>query len=101
ENTEFVYVQQGSADSTWKDSQKVCLAGIALRSMLINKSGTQYWKEYKKGEAETIRKLREENLYYRHFYLFEPHPYAGFTVFPPGTKRAIIGSPFGPEEILF
>jgi hypothetical protein len=101
ENTEFVYVQQGSANSTWSDYQKVCLAGIALRSMLINELGTQYWKEYTKEEAETVRKLREEMLYYRRFYLFKPHRYAGFTSYPPGTKRAIIGSPFGPEEILF
>lgn len=101
ENTEFVYVQQGSADSTWKDYQKICLAGIATRSMLINELGTQYWKEYTREEAEMIRRLREEELYYRRFYLFEPSPYCGFTKYPPGTKRAIIGSPFGPEEILF
>lgn len=103
ENTEFVYVQQGSANSTWKDYQKICLAGIALRSMLINELGTQYLKEYTKEEAENVRKLREEKLYYRRFYLFEPLEtfLFSFTSYPPLTKRAIIGSPFGPEEILF
>jgi hypothetical protein len=91
----LIYVQQGSAGTTWSDEQIVKLIAISLRSKLLN-SGTQYLKSYKEGERDAIRSKRENELFMIHKKLpSEP------TAATQNTKRAILAGPAGPEIYEF
>ena len=91
----LIYIQQGSAGTTWSDEQIVELIALALRSKLLN-SGTQYLKSYKEGERDTIRSKRENELFMIHKKL-EAEPSAP----AQNTKRAILAGPVGPEIYEF
>jgi len=98
----LIYVQQGSAGTTWSDEQIVQLIAIALRSKLLN-SGTQYLKSYKEGERDKIRSLRENDLFIIHRQIAhetscEGPDSGGLT---RNTKRAILAGPAGPEIYEF
>ncbi|MCW3999601.1 MAG: hypothetical protein NWE93_05130 [Candidatus Bathyarchaeota archaeon] len=95
----LMYVQQGSAGSTWSDQQLLTLIALSVRSKVLN-SGTQYLKRYGAGEKELIRKQREEDLYFVHRQLFSeksPQP----SKYPPNSKRAVIAGSSGPETYEF
>lgn len=98
----LIYVQQGSAGTTWSDEQIVQLIAIALRSKLLN-SGTQYLKRYKEGERDGIRSQRENEMYMIHRQI-TPEKSGNAanscrTMF--NTKRAILTGPAGPEIFEF
>jgi hypothetical protein len=61
----LMYVQQGSASSTWNDNQLIYLVAVALRSKILNES-TQYFKQYAEGERDFVRSQRETELYLVH-----------------------------------
>jgi hypothetical protein len=92
----LIYVQQGSAGTTWSDEQLVQLIALALRSKVLN-SGTQYLKSYKEGERDAIRSKRETELYMVHQKLPSEAPADAAT----STKRAILAGPAGPEIYEF
>ena len=91
----LIYIQQGSAGTTWSDEQIVQLIALALRSKLLN-SGTQYLKSYKEGERDTIRSKREKELFMIHRKLS-----VAPTAPTQNTKRAILAGPAGPEIYEF
>jgi len=95
DNYSLVYVQNGSSSINWSDNQIVYLAGVCLRSYLLNK-GTHLTKTYTGDEKENIRKKRELELSLTHkdFYNREENE-------NKGKKRAIIFSPIGPEIYEF
>ncbi len=90
----LIYVQQGSAGTTWSDDQIVRLIALALRSKLLN-SGTQYLKSYKEGERDAIRSKRETELFMVHSRLAEESSASSC------LKRAILAGPAGPEVYEF
>lgn len=103
----LVYVQQGSAGTTWTDLQLIYLVALALRSKILNEE-TQYLKQYEEGEREIIRSQREEGLYFVHrkpvaeqsVYGASPKKVKDISAsfsFPSQTKRVMLGGPFGPE----
>ncbi len=98
----LIYVQQGSAGTTWSDEQIVELIALALRSKLLN-SGTQYLKTYKEGEREAIRSKRENELFMIHRKLVSEK--ASKATVSIGRlrsmKRAILAGPAGPEVYEF
>ena len=108
----LMYVQQGSAGSTWSDSQILTLIALAVRSKILN-SGTQYLKLYNSGEKELIRKEREEDLYLVQRRLFNEKQLQDkridkikqenlpFFKYPTQTKRAILAGTSGPEIYEF
>ena len=89
DNNSFVYVQNGSINKNWSDTQLIYLIAIAFRSMIINK-GTHYSKVYQRNEIEEIRKKREEELFIINKKLSNKI-----------SKRMIIFSPYGPEIYEF
>ena len=97
----LIYIQQGSAGTTWSDNQIVELIALALRSKLLN-SGTQYLKTYEEGERDAIRSARENELFMIHQQLGSEK--AG-EITKIGnlrnTKRAILAGPAGPEIYEF
>jgi len=95
DNYSLVYVQNGSSSINWSDNQIVYLAGVCLRSYLLNK-GTHLTKTYTGDEKENIRKKRELELSLAHkdFYNREENE-------NKGKKRVIIFSPIGPEIYEF
>jgi hypothetical protein len=90
----LIYVQQGSAGTTWTDEQIVQLIALALRSKMLN-SGTQYLKSYKEGEQAAIRSKREKEMFMVHRNLLEKAAAA------TNMKRAILAGPAGPEIYEF
>ncbi len=88
----LIYVQQGSAGTTWSDEQIVQLIALALRSKLLN-SGTQYLKTYKEGEQDAIRCKRETGMFMVHKDLRNRAS--------DNAKRAILAGPAGPEIYEF
>jgi len=98
----LIYVQQGSAGTTWSDEQIVQLIAIALRSKLLN-SGTQYLKSYREGERDTIRSKRENDLFMIHRRISSEKPFeeTGLARHVYNTKRAILAGPAGPEIYEF
>jgi hypothetical protein len=96
----LIYVQQGSAGTTWSDAQIVQLIAIALRSKLLN-SGTQYLKSYKDGERDEIRSKRENELFMIHQKLTAEKPGNATAQISANTKRAILAGPAGPEIYEF
>jgi hypothetical protein len=91
----LIYVQQGSAGTTWSDEQIVQLIALALRSKLLN-SGTQYLKSYKDGERDAIRSKREHELFMVHSKLADEK-----SAKVANLKRAILAGPAGPEIYEF
>ncbi|MDR1993730.1 MAG: hypothetical protein LBQ98_09650 [Nitrososphaerota archaeon] len=104
----LMYVQQGSASSTWSDNQLIYLVAVALRSKILNES-TQYFKQYAEGERDFVRSQRETELY-----LVHRRPFIEKTIgdimydkiktssIPiassiPQTKRMMITGNLGPE----
>jgi len=101
--TSLVYVQQGALSRTWTDYQLLCLAALALRSMLLNR-GTQYVKAYDPKEKDKIRIKREVEAVFVHKQLFEARGELQPCSMEKGLygiKRAILGTPFGPEVYEF
>ncbi len=98
----LIYVQQGSAGTTWSDEQIVQLIAIALRSKLLN-SGTQYLKSYREGERDTIRSQRENELFMIHRQIAPEKQSAatGSSGRKHNIKRAILAGPAGPEIYEF
>jgi hypothetical protein len=94
-----MYIQQGSAGSTWSDQQLLTLIALSVRSKYLN-SGTQYLKCYGEGEKELIRKQREETLYFVHRQLFTKNQHAP-SQYPLNSKRAVIAGTSGPETYEF
>ncbi len=88
----LIYVQQGSAGTTWSDTQIVQLIALALRSKMLN-SGTQYLKSYREGERDAIRCKRESEMFMVHCKLAEKES--------ANLKRAILAGPAGPEIYEF
>ena len=93
----LIYVQQGSAGTTWSDEQIVQLITLALRSKLLN-NGTQYLKSYKDGEKDAIRSKRENELFMVHRKLDAT---TSTSEREGSTKRAILAGPAGPEIYEF
>ena len=109
--TSLVYVQQGSASSTWSDQQLVDLVALALKSKILN-VGTQYLKWYKVGERERVRFQREEDLFFMHRRLFVDRLVSDILYekvddksirmgYPPKIKRVILAGAAGPEIYEF
>ncbi len=97
----LIYVQQGSAGTTWSDEQIVELIALALRSKLLN-SGTQYLKTYEEGERDAIRSKRENELFMVHQQLGSENPTkAAAEGNVRSLKRAILAGPAGPEIYEF
>jgi hypothetical protein len=104
----LMYIQQGSAGSTWSNSQLLTLIALAVRSNVLN-SGTQYLKCYNAGEKELIRAQREEKLYFVHRQLFtektqkdaELDKKPPVSNSPSQTKRAVFAGISGPEIYEF
>jgi hypothetical protein len=94
----LIYVQQGSAGTTWSDNQIVQLIAVSLRSKLLN-NGTQYLKSYKDGERDKIRSKRENELFMIHRTLAANE--TGGVGSIHNTKRAILAGPEGPEIYEF
>jgi hypothetical protein len=88
----LIYVQQGSAGTTWSDTQIVQLITLAIRSKILN-SGTQYLKSYREGERDAIRSKRESEMFMVHCKLVEKKS--------ANLKRAILAGPAGPEIYEF
>jgi hypothetical protein len=88
----LIYVQQGSAGTTWSDTQIVQLIALTLRSKMLN-SGTQYLKSYREGERDAIRSKRESEMFMVHCKLAEKES--------ANLKRAILAGPAGPEIYEF
>jgi hypothetical protein len=88
----LIYVQQGSAGTTWSDTQIVQLIALTLRSKMLN-SGTQYLKSYREGERDAIRSKRESEMFMVHCKLAEKDS--------ANLKRAILAGPAGPEIYEF
>ncbi|MCW4010107.1 MAG: hypothetical protein NWF05_05755 [Candidatus Bathyarchaeota archaeon] len=95
----LIYVQQGSAGTTWSDEQIIQLITLALRSKLLN-NGTQYLKCYKEGEKDAIRSKRETELFMVHRKL-NAEKAAEASGGAVSTKRAILAGPAGPEIYEF
>jgi len=95
DNYSLVYVQNGSSSINWSDNQMVYLAGVCLRSYLLNR-GTHLTKTYTGNEKENIRKKRELELSLTHKDLYNREENEN-----KGKKRAIIFSPIGPEIYEF
>jgi hypothetical protein len=95
----LMYVQQGSAGSTWSNQQLLTLIALSVRSKVLN-SGTQYLKCYGAGEKEIIRKHREVDLFFVHRQLFPQVPPIS-TKYPLNSKRAVIAGTSGPETYEF
>jgi len=95
DNYSLVYVQNGSSSINWSDNQMVYLAGVCLRSYLLNR-GTHLTKTYTGNEKENIRKKRELELSLIHKDLYNREENEN-----KGKKRAIIFSPIGPEIYEF
>ncbi len=91
----LIYVQQGSSSINWSDRQLVFLIALALRAMVRN---TPFYarKEYKAGERERIRRLREEEAVFinKDFYDKELDD-------NKRAKVAVIFTEVGPERYRF
>lgn len=96
----LMYIQQGSAGTTWSNQQLLTLIALAVRSKALN-SGTQYLKCYGTGEKEQIRKQREEDLYFVHRQLFKKNQLIEGSKYPLKSKRAVIAGTSGPETYEF
>jgi len=108
----LMYVQQGSASSTWNDNQLIYLVAVALRSKILNES-TQYFKQYADGERDFVRSQRETELYLVHRRPFVEKligdiMYAKIKTSSipvaenvPQTKRMMITGNLGPEIYEF
>ena len=98
----LIYVQQGSAGTTWSDEQIIELIALSLRSKFLN-SGTQYLKTYKEGERDTIRSKREKELFmiHRQLGLEQSSKSTSDAKASQNLKRAILAGPAGPEVYEF
>lgn len=103
DNTSLVYVQQGAPSKTWSDYQILCLIALALRSMLSNQ-GTQYTKTYRAKERDIIKRKREIEAILVHKRLLGEENTQRVHLLGENsyrTKRAILGTSFGPEIYEF
>ena len=91
----LIYVQQGSSSINWSDRQLLFLIALALRAVVRN---TPFYarKEYKPGERERIRKLREEEAIFVNKDFYDEELDEG-----KKPKVAVIFTEVGPERYKF
>jgi hypothetical protein len=97
QNYTFVYVQQGSCDSTWSLRQLITLYLVCLRAMMLNfYLLTSDRGKYEEERRERMKKLREKEAIFINKNIYDKKENEG-----KKPKVAVIFSEVGPERYSF